>query len=1260
MVIEELYKDNIKQNICETATQIDGVYYGANWKGSKENNEFLSKVASYMIPHAVLKESNSFDIVYDGSNTETEYIENELYPLGVSFLIDGRYKTNVFPLCGWNEGQTIDYQGYSYHRIPYITKVIPEINVRFKVKSVNGAHNAIFLDTNANLMDLLAGDGSILKVNNKDVSHLSMPFYTSLAYISFSKPNYEAIVALLVDPTSGNDSITLKCYNYTITGFKNLIDGGINIQQKIEIIESIDNKLGLYSFPEKSIIAESTQIEAHFKHLGLQVDYEYAKAFISSYMADKPNITAFYIVQGKRQKNFLCQGYSVASVEAVGFEHLYTTMGGATTGTTRIGQNTKLGSNDYDAAFPFIDGSNKRLFPVLRVNRSYKYNDFYSVFNIDDYSKRVWRLDVNSPSQLWVRNKVEQLLPIPYKHNYDHGYFQDKAKATDLISDYEASEMENYRTNKFCIFSPDILLDRSLVVKSDIYVKPVISLHDVTERVSDPFGEVVDDDKQYNTFTAHNNRTGNGLSYYDDYPRILNPDMLDYKKPSMSNEQRKMNSMIINENTIMSDFNGFSTRMKSILEVYGKDISSFDSPQQASVTAFLNNTRYKNMSAGILINRSKKDVSDENSTEPIFRTEGLFGSDGYRHQWGEYPFGCQMAVPFNEENDDNSIPVIASNMSMKSLPYIGVVCDSLKLYGKNADIDDPDNDYRGLHNCIVNINSYASFEEYLSSILNTYNVLTEEYSIIADDKFVDAEKEDDDISLNIYKGDLFSQKTFMRCIKWTDLPGAYNFKIKNDLDEPSYNKSYGWKYGSSIYLYLQSTVNTYLRVASADETFYPYILESNLGTTQETMDLFTWKSEKENVLRESWKYNDGYHQLLGIYKLPAYDKLFDKQSFLSPNRIRYSLKHVSGAFVDQYREILLDNFNDFAFENGEIMKLVKYNNTLFSIQSSAILQHYGSQRMEATGDTSEIILGDKTVLSDNYRQIGELGTQHKESVVVGDNGIYGIDWKRETIWRIKPSATATGGLFFSVEDLGLSKNLTNLFTELKNQYNKVLKQDLYGTPVQGIIGVYDEKNHNIMFTFQCNYVVSGQTQVLSKTIVFNELFDFFISEYSSSPSFWIKHDKGIFSYEKGTSKILSNFTASNYASPFEMEFVVNCRTEGENNAGEFEKEFKAHLINMCPQEIDYIKWTTKYQESTKSPFVYAPEFWSNPEYREHNWCVPIKPNTKQNTGPLGTINFKTFEPGSQMKGQWIKVKLYYSGNNHIELRDVITNFIISY
>lgn len=1159
LVLEELLKDNIKQNISETATQIDGVYYGANWKGTKENNDYLKTIASLIIPHAVLKDTSNFNAVYDGNNTENEYIEEEGYPLGVSFMIDGRYKTDVFPVLGWNEG----------------------------------ARSYVFPNP----------------------------------YITYSK--------LKTDLSGANTDQVLEYFDNTLR---------------------YKNNNGIFYFPKKSNL--STDTDVHFRLMGLKMDYEYAKQYISAYTGEKPNITGIYIMQGKRLKNFVTQGYSVASVEAVGFLNIFDTTNYLQTedkSTLGIGQNTRLGNNLYKAAFPLLDGSNVRLFPVLRVLRSYKKSQIMS--SDDTFADGVWRLEANSPSELPVMDNEEEFLyPIPYKKSDDSNkrYFFYKSSAKDVlynkyINNHEF-EFRNIKTNKFCVYTPDILLDRSMVINSELFIKPVISLHDFTVRTDIPT-DWSDAINHLNSFTQYNNVRYNSIptygNYIDNMSRVLNPLVENYKKTTYL-EIRHTLASIINENTIYSDFNGFSSRMKSIIEVYGDDYKSGTDDQSNTITNFLNESRENLLKAGVLLNRTKKNTSDSDITVPIYRDNGNDSPSG--EQWSLYPFSNKFAVPFDVERDENSIPQIVTNMSMKSTPYIGVVTDNRGAYLKNAYVGGS-LDHRGLHNHIVNMYLYLTFSDYVMANENSYNRNSEMYSFILHDTLTANDSE------SIFKGDLFSQKTFMRCLRWTDLPEKMNFKTDSSLN---YDKSYSWKYGRAFNLYLQSTTNTYLRVPGPDDTFYPYVKNENLGTDQETMDIFTWKGEKENMLRESWTYNDAYHQLLGLFKLPAFDEVLARQMFNNTNRIRFSLKHISGSIVDSYRELLLDAYHDYAFENGEILKLVKYNNTLFSIQSTGILQHYQSQKLEATGDTSEILLGDKSLLSDNYRQIGEYGTQHKESVCVGDNGIYGIDWNRECIWRIKPNATQNGGLYFGLEELNVQKSLFTIFKEIKRSNVIDLKQDLYGTPKQGITSVYDEKNHEILFTIHYGYINNGIEINNNTTIVFSEIFDTFVAEYSFNNSMFFKHGNKLFSFIKGNRYIQEQYKGTSKL-PIEIEFIINCATqEKESNASSFEKEFKAHLINMCPEELDYIKWETEYQFSEKNPFINNINFWSNPEYREHIWRVPIEPNQNVNNGPTSTDDFKSFEQDSQMKGQWIKVSMKYSGDNEFVLRDVVTNFIISF
>lgn len=104
ILVEEIIADNIQYNVSESQIQLNNRYYGANWKGGEIDYNYLKEMARRIMPRAVIHPDNNFDKVHDQNTSENEYMENEIYPFGVSFLIDGRYKTPVFPICGWHEG----------------------------------------------------------------------------------------------------------------------------------------------------------------------------------------------------------------------------------------------------------------------------------------------------------------------------------------------------------------------------------------------------------------------------------------------------------------------------------------------------------------------------------------------------------------------------------------------------------------------------------------------------------------------------------------------------------------------------------------------------------------------------------------------------------------------------------------------------------------------------------------------------------------------------------------------------------------------------------------------------------------------------------------------------------------------------------------------------------------------------------------------------------------------------------------------------
>jgi hypothetical protein len=138
LLIEEILSDGLPLNRCETEQQIDNRFFGANWNGNDIDNEHLKEIASRIIPRGILHPENNFNGVCDENCKEFEYMENEIYPFGVSFLIDGQYKTPVFPICGWMEGLNKDVDYLLVPELPIVENVeLPQILALSASVSVN-------------------------------------------------------------------------------------------------------------------------------------------------------------------------------------------------------------------------------------------------------------------------------------------------------------------------------------------------------------------------------------------------------------------------------------------------------------------------------------------------------------------------------------------------------------------------------------------------------------------------------------------------------------------------------------------------------------------------------------------------------------------------------------------------------------------------------------------------------------------------------------------------------------------------------------------------------------------------------------------------------------------------------------------------------------------------------------------------------------------------------------------------------------------
>lgn len=583
-VLEELFKDNVRDNVSETQTQIDGVMYLGNVSGGYNNNSFLKNIASLIIPYAELKvpseqdySDDNYNTIYDNKNNEFEYIEEEMYPLGISFLVDGRYKTDVFPIFGWYQGKTyVDgdttHENMSYNDLINIIdnswdvvkndKQLIKNKILFEiiVNPTTGARNLYFKFEYPMTIWRLEATVRVYSTSGEDWDDITvicderdgtgetsimigeLTWGQTLENVDIQFDQYVSCNGYWVNQAGepdrdGKYSKEMNYYFYyedksypmfPILEVQEYISS--TKLDNIEILNKFNNKLGLFAFPLKESLYNEDKQKLHFWLMGLKLDYTYAKQYIESYTGEKPKTIQMYIVQGKRVKNRITQGYSVASVEVVGYnKSYYVRDNDYNYRNETVKQTTFLGSNTNRCAFPLLDGSNVRLFPVAKINRS-------NTDDADDMDtdKRVFRLEQDSVSQFVVMDNDDNEDLIP--NTLVDAIFTTQSSEDEYPVDYLLLEDDyeqrygSVRTSKFCIFTPDILLDRSLIIKSTYYLKPCISLRDCTKRPKqDLYIPSKANTKIYTVFNSYHKRQATHAVYRDTSMRHLSPLKLDYK-----------------------------------------------------------------------------------------------------------------------------------------------------------------------------------------------------------------------------------------------------------------------------------------------------------------------------------------------------------------------------------------------------------------------------------------------------------------------------------------------------------------------------------------------------------------------------------------------------------------------------------------------------------------------------------------------------------------------------------------------------------
>lgn len=570
---------------------------------------------------------------------------------------------------------------------------------------------------------------------------------------------------------------------------------------------------------------------------------------------------------------------------------------------------------------------------------------------------------------------------------------------------------------------------------------------------------------------------------------------------------------------------------------------------------------------------------------------------------------------------DKSIPYERSwfqNMPMATPDYAGLILN--------------DSDFGG-DNYIVNIcKSDPSKLDYALQ----YDFKTTEFSTISD--FIPIS---DFLSNNqiAYQGDCFIARDYIKTIHgFTDELGD---EFKNVLSDDRYNNNWygkpfndettpsdfllkGWGHGLS--LVVEHTYNPNYRHELGRNFFFPATGQLNYGSE------FFWLLDSP----ESNFYNRGYIRTLSGRKFLGIDIFEPVSNNRFPTRIRPSIPHVFGAVKDGFR-VFLGGEYDYSYNNGQINAIVAFSEQLYSIQDNAINMHPVNERTTAVSDTgSPIPIAQQIGLSQYKRTLlSGLGTQHRDSVIISESGIYGFDFNRKVLWRVSSNGA---------ENLCLSKMCQKWFLDFTNQYTTLsnINSNLPDAHIcgPGILSAFDAQNKEILTTI---HLPNGASQ----TFCYSEIIDAFQTKYAFTPRFYARIKDDFLSFGLGKFWLHdSNVKHCNFyglPSTFYIRFIVN-------ESPEVLKYFNNLIINSNNAIFAYVKYETQHLLAKQDPFM-SPKFWLTPKYRRDAWVLPIDRAYATKEPLLSPYDLKAI-----MVGMWMQIELGYDEEKALTVRDVITQY----
>lgn len=453
-------------------------------------------------------------------------------------------------------------------------------------------------------------------------------------------------------------------------------------------------------------------------------------------------------------------------------------------------------------------------------------------------------------------------------------------------------------------------------------------------------------------------------------------------------------------------------------------------------------------------------------TFPNSNPQSLNGSSYYNAAYDNSIANDHIVLNDHSQNSGISTQDWCSNRAIRLLPYIACEVSESETSTFHENLN------------IVNLYNVDPTTITGTTLASYYNIQSEKYYEITDGVIPMLYNiSNQNINSNnfiLWRGDCFVQRTWFKQMDWLgsqlELSNSVNaigidFNINVNRGAADYASSKQALYACGLVLSIitENKVNTAMRIDNylGGNTYYPKNSSDGYWPIKPFISSFA----------ESFIANHGYDVTHSGRYWFLYNMTSPYNSIWHPTRIRHSYVNEPGSYIDGYRSWDVASFIDYDMDGGEMYKVVAHRKTLLSVQKYVTNQHYTNQQQEkVASNTGELIVGTGPVLSKDVRKFN-FGTQHIDSIVVTDEGIYGVDALRRVIWDVKLTTTQMGSSLFAGGDISTAKEIEARLIEILEGYYKrtdIISEKLFldrNYDNIGIFGWSNPKYREVVFTF---------------------------------------------------------------------------------------------------------------------------------------------------------------------------------------------------